>query len=164
MQLQLRRPLHRTGLAVWLLRYRVRGWNLGHAEHPSPVLDARWALTEVRARYGDLPVALVGHSMGARTAVAVAGDPLVRGVIGLAPWFPPGEPVESLVGKVLVAAHGQADRVTNPRATEDFVRRAASVADSAEYVDMGDVGHTLLQRARDWNRITLDSSLRILGP
>lgn len=163
MQLQLRQPLHRDGLAVWLLRYRVRGWNLGHAEHPSPVRDARWALAQVRARYGDLPVALVGHSMGARTAVAVAGDPFVRGVVGLAPWFPPGEPVEPLAGKVLVAAHGQADRVTSPRATEDFVRRAARVAVSAEYVDMGDVGHTLLQRVRDWNRITLDSSLRILG-
>ena len=43
-------PAGRNAFAdVWLLRYRVVGWNHGHAEHPSPVLDAHWALDEVRA-------------------------------------------------------------------------------------------------------------------
>lgn len=163
MQLQLARPLHRQGLAVWLLRYRLRGWNLGHGADPAPVADARWALEAVQSRYGDLPVALVGHSMGARTAVAVADDPMVRGVVGLAPWFPPGEPVTPLTGKILLAAHGRADRVTHAAATQEFVRRAAAVAASAEYLDMGQVGHTLLQRVRDWNRVALDASLRILA-
>ena len=54
----------------------------------------RW--TRCAASSGDLPVVLLGHSMGARTAVAVADDPNVPGVVALAPWFPPGEPVEPL--------------------------------------------------------------------
>jgi hypothetical protein len=49
-------------LAVARLRFRWRGWN---GDERSPVADARWALGEVRSRYPDVPIALVGHSMGA---------------------------------------------------------------------------------------------------
>ncbi len=34
------------------------------------------------------PIALLGFSMGGGIAIGVAGDPRVRGVIGLAPWVP----------------------------------------------------------------------------
>jgi pimeloyl-ACP methyl ester carboxylesterase len=156
---QLRRPLHSRGLDLWLLRYRVVGWNHGHAEHPSPVPDARWALNQVRAEHGSLPVVLLGHSMGARTAVSVADDPDVRGVVGVAPWFPPGHPVDPLAGKHLVAAHGRADRVTNFSATKQFVRRAEPVASSAELVDMGDLDHYMIKGIRLWNRVARDATL-----
>lgn len=156
---QLKRPFHAAGLEVWLLRYRLVGWNHGHALHPSPVADARWALEQVRAAHGRLPVVLLGHSMGARTAVSVAGDAGVRGVVGLAPWFPPGEPVAALGGKHLVAAHGRADRVTNFGATQQFVRRAESVAASAEMVDMGDLEHTLLKGFWRWNAVARDRTV-----
>ena len=52
----------------WLLRYARRGWNGGTTR--SPVPDARWALDQVRAAYGDVPVVLVGHSMGGRASRA----------------------------------------------------------------------------------------------
>jgi alpha-beta hydrolase superfamily lysophospholipase len=161
MMAQLRRPFHRAGLEVWLLRYRFTGWNHGHGEHPSPVPDARWALDEVRAAHGSLPVVLLGHSMGARTGAAVADDPNVLGLVGLAPWFPPREPVAALAGRHLVAAHGRADQVTSFDATSLFVRRAGGVAASAELVDMGDLGHYMLTGLGRWNRVARDRTLAL---
>ena len=161
MMAQLRRSFHRAGLDVWLLRYRVVGWNHGHAEHPSPVQDARWALDQVRTEHRDLPVVLLGHSMGARTAVTVADDPHVHGVVGVAPWFPPGHPVEALAGRHLVAAHGRADRTTNFGATQQFVRQADPVAASTEFVDMGDLDHYMLKGIRQWNRVARDRTINM---
>lgn len=151
--------LHRAGAATWLLRYRRRGWNGG----AGPVEDARAALAEVRRVHGDLPVVLVGHSMGARTAIHVADDPSVVGVVGLAPWFPRGEPAAALAGKQLLAAHGRRDRITSYRATEELVARARAVAGSAELRDMGPVGHYLLKRAAAWNDVTVGAVLAQLG-
>jgi pimeloyl-ACP methyl ester carboxylesterase len=159
MMAQLRRPFHRAGLDVWLLRYRFVGWNHGHGAHPSPVPDARWALEQVRAAHGSLPIVILGHSMGARTGAAVADDPDVHGLVALAPWFPPGEPVEPLAGRHVVAAHGRADRITSFEATASFVRRAEAVAESAELVDMGDLGHSMLKGISRWNAVARDRTI-----
>ncbi|GAA1526227.1 alpha/beta hydrolase [Nocardioides humi] len=146
---QLAAGLNADGIGVVLLRYRLKGWNAGHGPVPAPVADARWALDEL-ARTHDLPVAVLGHSMGARTGVAVADHPGVRGVVALAPWLPPDDPVAPLAGKMLRAAHGRLDRITSARATRAYVARAAEVAD-AEFTDMGAVGHYLLRRVPLWN-------------
>ncbi len=161
MMLQLQRSFRRRGLAVWLLRYRFVGWNGGDSAR-SPVPDARWALDEVRAAHGEVPVVLLGHSMGGRTAAAVADDPSVVGVVALAPWFPPKEPVEPLTGRVLRAAHGRADEITNLDATSAFVHRAGKLGVDATLVDMGDVGHYMLKHLRAWNRFARDAVLGIL--
>jgi predicted esterase len=150
---------NRAGVGVWLLRYQVRGWNARAATPPSPVPDARWALDEVRRELGRLPVVLLGHSMGARTAVAIADDPSVTGVVALAPWLPTGEPVGPLTGRHLAAAHGSSDKITSARATQAFVRRAGSVAASTEYLDMGRVGHYMFRRIPAWNDFALTRSL-----
>jgi predicted alpha/beta-hydrolase family hydrolase len=163
MQAQLGRRVRSAGVGLWLLRYLHRGWNAGSAELPSPVPDARWALEQVRRELGELPVVLLGHSMGARTAVAVADDPLVTGVVALAAWFPPGEPVTALAGKRLAAAHGRSDRITSFAATEAFVGRTAAVALSSELVDMGDAGHYMIRRHRRWNDVAVDRSLSFLA-
>ncbi|HET6561307.1 MAG TPA: alpha/beta fold hydrolase [Marmoricola sp.] len=155
MMAQLQRPFHKAGLEVWLLRYRFTGWNHGHGSHPSPVGDARWALDEVRAAHGSLPVVVLGHSMGARTGATVADDPNVRGLVALAPWFPPGEPVQPLAGRHLVAAHGRADRVTSFGATTSFVHRAEGVAASVGLVDMAELGHYMLKGISRWNEVAL---------
>lgn len=138
-----------AGIGVVLLRYRVKGWNSDGRRVPDPVVDARWALDALAERHG-LPVAILGHSMGARTGVGVAAHPSVRGVVALAPWLPRDEPVAPLTGKVLRAAHGRGDRITSARATRHFVDRAAGIAD-ATFLDMGPVGHYLLRRVRSWN-------------
>ena len=150
---------NRAAVGVWLLRYGVRGWNARASAGPSPVPDARWALDEVRRELGDLPVVLLGHSMGARTAVAVADDPNVTGVVALAPWLPADEPNRTLRGKHLAAAHGRADRITSAKATQAFVRRAAPVAASTEFQDMGRVGHYMFRNIPDWNRFAISRSL-----
>ncbi|MFN8194615.1 MAG: alpha/beta fold hydrolase [Nocardioidaceae bacterium] len=148
----------RRDVAVWALRYGVRGWNGGR-----PVQDARWALDRMRADLGDLPVVLVGHSMGGRTAISVADDPRVVGVVGLAPWIAEDTPTAPLTGKRLVAAHGRADRITSFGATRAFTERAARVAASARFLDMGPLGHYLLRGHQRWRRIAADESLGMLA-
>ena len=151
---------HTAGISTWLLRYRERGWNGTGADR---IADARWALEEVRRELGDLPVVLLGHSMGGRTSVHVADDPSVVGVVALAPWLPPGERVGALSGKHLLAAHGRRDRITSHAATAAFVERAAGVASSARMESLPAAGHYMLRRVRSWNSLAVESSLDLLG-
>jgi pimeloyl-ACP methyl ester carboxylesterase len=162
MMLEIAPRLRAAQVAVWLVRFTVRGWNAHAPGGPSPVSDARRALAQARAEHDGVPVVLLGHSMGARTAVAVAGDASVRGVVGLAPWWPAREPADTLAGRHLVGAHGSADRVTAAAQSRAFVRRAARVAASADFVDMGEVGHYLLRRRTDWNDLAVTRSLAVL--
>ena len=158
MQRDIARRCQEAGVSTWLLRFTHRGWNGG----PARIADARAGLDDVRRQLGDVPVVLLGHSMGGRTAVHVADDPSVRGVVALAPWLPPGESVEALRGKQLYAAHGGRDRITSARATAAYVRRAAEVARTAEFHDMGPVGHYLLRGRQAWNEFAIESALRVL--
>lgn len=151
-----------AGCALALLRFTVRGWNARHGQ-PAPVADARWALEQIREQHPGVGVVLLGHSMGARTAVHVADDDQVVGVVGLAPWWPADEPVAALAGKQVVAAHGRRDRITSARHTRTFLHRAETVTASTEFVDMGMVGHYLLTHVRAWNRTALRSSLGMLA-
>lgn len=157
----LHRDLEADGLAVALLRFATVGWNDPSA--PSPVPDARWALDELRDRFGSRPTVLLGHSMGARTAFAVADDPDVVGVVGLAPWFPADEDVTPITGKHLVAAHGSRDRITYASATRRLLERVERVAASSTFIDMGPVGHYLLRRRREWDRVALDAVSSLLA-
>jgi predicted esterase len=150
------------GAVIALLRFTINGWNAGQAEVPPPVDDTRSALTELRATYAGLPIVLLGHSMGARTAVRAADDPAVVGVVGLAPWLPADDPVESLVGRHLVAVHGSRDRITSPRATRRYVDRAAVVAASARFVDMPGLGHYMFRGLDRWNRVAVAETLGLL--
>ncbi len=159
LQRALGRRVADDGVAVWLLRYGQRGWN--DVAAPAPVADARWALDEIRETL-DVPVVIVGHSMGARTGARVADDPSVRGLVALAPWFPVGEPVAALQGKDLVVAHGRRDRITSYAASRAFVAQCHGVARSASFTDMGPVGHYLLRRVSAWNQLAATSALGLL--
>ncbi len=150
---------HQTATGVWLLRYQQRGWNGGDG----PMTDARAALDEVRRCHGDIPVVLLGHSMGARVAVHVADDPSVTGVVALAPWWSSGEPVSTLAGRRLVAAHGRSDRITSYAETALYVERARHVAIEVKLRDMGPLGHYMISGASSWNIVAIEASLRMLG-
>ncbi len=154
------RRLHDQGVAVRLLRYRSIGWNGDGADK---IADARWALDRLGDSQGSIPVVLVGHSMGGRTACRAADHPLVRGVVALAPWLPPGDPVATLADRELHAAHGRRDRITRARDTRAFVARAAEVATTASFTDMGDRGHYMLTGIHAWNSFAADRVRRVLG-
>jgi dienelactone hydrolase len=154
------RALRDQPVVTGMVQYRYRGWN-GESAHP--VADALWALEQVHDRYGDLPVVLIGHSMGGRTAVRAAGAPNVRAVAALAPWLPEGEPVEQLAGRTILFAHGDRERTTDPELSYAYARRARAVTDQVCYFDVRGAGHTMLQRWGDWHRLTTRFVLGILG-
>jgi pimeloyl-ACP methyl ester carboxylesterase len=158
LQREIARRAHEAGIGVGLVRYRELGWN-GGADR---VADARWALDRLREVHGDVPVVLLGHSMGARVAVHVADDPSVVGVVGLAPWWSAQDPVRTLAGRTLRAAHGRRDRITSFGETTRYVARAAEVADSARLEDMGPLGHYMLTGAARWHTVAIESVRDVL--
>lgn len=150
-----------TGIGVVQLKYAVRGWN--DPADPAPVRDARWALAQIRAAYPQVRVALLGHSMGGRTGARIAGDGDVVGVCGLAPWFPPGEPVEQFAGRTLVVAHGTADTWTSPTASYEFCRAVRRVDGRSARAELPGGKHFLLMHLGDWRRFAARVSLGLLG-
>jgi alpha-beta hydrolase superfamily lysophospholipase len=155
----LARHAHADGLAVRMLGYRTVGWNGDGADK---VADVGWALDRVRDEVGPVPVVLVGHSLGGRTACHSADRDVVLGVVALAPWLPPDDPVAALAGKELHAAHGRRDRITRAADTRAYVARATAVARATSFTDMGDRGHYLLSGIHAWNMFTLDRVRHVL--
>lgn len=147
------------GVAVWKVRYRYRGWN---GTHMSPTHDARWALEEVRRRHGDVPVVLLGHSMGGRTAVHVLDDPSVIGLVAFGPWLP-DEPVAGATGKRVLIAHGTLDKWTSPAQSLAWARAAAPLAHSLTYVHVRNTGHFMLWNAAFWTDLAVGFPLSWLG-
>ncbi|MGW3516441.1 alpha/beta hydrolase [Streptomyces hydrogenans] len=155
-----RRAARGRSVLVAEARYRHRGWN---GERADAARDAEAALAVLRARFGPVPVVLVGHSMGGRAALAVAGDPAVRGVVALAPWCPPDEPVAHLAGRRLHLLHDEADRVTAARDSWAFVTRAREAGADATGIPMPSGGHAMLRGARLWHRRATELALETLA-
>jgi pimeloyl-ACP methyl ester carboxylesterase len=140
------------GLTTCLLRYRVAGWNGDAAD---AFADVRWALDKITAEYGDVPVVLVGHSMGGRAALRAGGADAVRAVCGLAPWTPGGEPVAQLRGRTVAILHGRGDRWVPAALSADFALRAREAgAHVARFTTPG--GHSMVRGALRWHRFARD--------
>lgn len=139
----------RRDVAVVLLRYAVRGWN---GPVRSPVADARWALREIADAYPDRPVALVGHSMGARTALHVMDDPAVTVVAALATWAEKGDPAHGRPGLQVLLGHGTADTITAPRGSEWMAKRLRDKGTDVTLELVDGENHALLRKARWWHR------------
>ncbi|WP_372442671.1 alpha/beta fold hydrolase [Streptomyces pactum] len=154
------RATRRTGVVTGWVRYRHRGWN---GERRDAARDAEQALTELARLAGPVPVVLVGHSMGGRAALRVAGHPSVRAVVGLAPWCPPEDPVDQLGGRRVVLLHGDEDRTTDPRASVELVRRARQAGAQACALVLPGGDHAMLRRAPAWHRLTRDTVAGLLG-
>ncbi len=138
------------GLAVWMVRYRYRGWN---APAMDPVHDTEWALDEARRRHPGVPVVLLGHSMGARAALYAAGHPSVVAVCALAPWLDGTDPVDQLAGRTVLIAHGDRERMTDPRESYAYAVRAKRITTRVCRFDVFGDGHAMLRRARDWSSL-----------
>jgi predicted esterase len=141
------------GLGTALVRYRVAGWNGDAAD---AYADVRWAIERLRDDHGpDVPIVLVGHSMGGRAALRAGGDPQVAAVCGLAPWTPPGEPVDHLRGCTVAILHGRADRWVPARLSADFALRAREAGvPVARFTVSG--GHSMVRGALRWHRFARD--------
>jgi dienelactone hydrolase len=140
-------------------RFEVRGWNDADA---SPVRDLTRLLDDLRDEFGPVPVVLVGHSMGARAALRAAGHPSVTAAAGLAPWLPPGEPVDQLAGRRILLAHGTADAVTSPADTWAYAERARALTSVTE-IEVRTGEHTMLWRAPLWHGLAAAFTCLSLG-
>ncbi|MEU0840094.1 alpha/beta hydrolase [Streptomyces sp. NPDC005962] len=150
------RTLDERGLVLASVRYRCRGWNGPRADAAH---DARGALDQLTGPTGlapGLPVVLVGHSMGGRAALLAGGHPSVLGIIALAPWCPPNEPVAHLRGKAIAVLHDEHDRITEAEHSWLFAERARHAGARAHTIAMRRGGHTMLRDARHWHQLTTD--------
>jgi dienelactone hydrolase len=146
-------------IALASLRYAVLGWN---GERESPLSDARWAFDRIGERFGNLPVGLVGHSMGGRVALRLGDHRGVRSVAALAPWLPQGEPIPSMNDRQVLLAHGTADRTTDPRQT---LKLAKSLRDDGVEVELHELiggRHSMLFPARPWHDLVTEFMTRTL--
>ncbi|MGI5427299.1 alpha/beta fold hydrolase [Streptomyces sp. CA-179760] len=149
------------GIFLGEVRYRVRGWN---GEDGDALRDVRRALDELARRAGDVPVVLVGHSMGGRAALRAAGAPQVRAVLALAPWCPDGDPVSQLRDKDVVVIHGDRDRVTDPSASVAFVDRARAAGARADVRLVPGGDHAMLRGDTNWHRLAASTAVGMLPP
>jgi dienelactone hydrolase len=148
------------GVAVYRLRFRFRGWNEGSLA----TADVRWGVDQIRAHHGDVPIVLVGHSMGGRAALLAADAPGVVGVLGLAPWVVPGDAIDQLLGRRLLVLHGPRDRITSAKASRKLVElvrglvpiRATDQHTEATFIGLRGTGHAMFRRLRAWNALTAD--------
>jgi pimeloyl-ACP methyl ester carboxylesterase len=148
----IRRALRGSQVLVDRPRFGLRGWN---GEAASPVHDLTELLDGISRDFGRIPVVLIGHSMGARASLRVAGHPVVSAVAGLAPWLPPGEPVSQLAGRRILLVHGSHDHTCNPEETWAYAERARSVGQVAT-IEMRDGDHAMLRRARRWHHLAAE--------
>ncbi|MFJ7985969.1 alpha/beta hydrolase [Streptomyces sp. NPDC096351] len=155
----LRGSTRTANVLVGSVRFRMRGWN---GERADPVGDARQALAEAEEAVGPLPVVLLGHSMGARAALRAADGGHVRGVVALAPWCPPDEPVSHLAGRTVIALHDEADAMTSAAGTWTYLRRAEEAGARVRGVRMPTGRHTMLRGAGLWHRLAARFAAEIL--
>lgn len=126
---------------LWRLRYRYRGWN---GDDQDAARDVEWAVAQARQQRPGVPIILIGQSMGGRAVLYAAAAEGVTAVCALSPWIEPGDPIDQLVGKPVLIAHGVKDRITDPRLSRSVAERVG-----AAFVPIDD-GHTMLLRWRRW--------------
>ena len=144
----------RGRLAVCRLLNSTRGWDVSH----TPAQDAAWALDRLRERLGrDLPVALVGHSLGGRAAILAAEQPDVRSVVALNPWVEPGDADGlDLSGRRVLVVHGDHDRIASPGRSAHVAETLRRTADAVGYVTVETGKHAMLRRGRTFDRVATD--------
>jgi dienelactone hydrolase len=127
------------------VKYRIKSWN----RFDSCLADARSAIERVGAER----TLLLGFSMGGAVAIAVADDPRVEGVLGLAPWIPDRLSVEPLHGRRLDVIHGSLDRAfpgvpgVSPANSRHGFERAQAIGVPGTYTLIRGALHAIALRA-----------------
>lgn len=151
----------RGRLAVFRLLNSTRGWDTRH----TPVDDVRWALDELRERFGTgLPTCLVGHSLGGRAALLSAGQDDVRSVVALAPWvYESDGQVRIPPGRRILVVHGDEDRVASPQRSAVVAQALRRTADVG-YVRVSGGRHAMLRHGSLFDRVAADfATATLLG-
>jgi pimeloyl-ACP methyl ester carboxylesterase len=127
------------------VRYRIKSWE----RLDWCIEDADEAISEV----GASRVLMLGFSMGGAVSAAVAGQPSVVGVLGLAPWLPERLPLGGLRGKRLRVLHGSLDRAVpgipgvSPESSRAGFDRALALGAHGEYTVLPGAVHGIALRA-----------------
>ena len=137
----------RRPIAVYRLQHVRTGWQ---GDGASQLADLDWALAEVDRVAPVVPVVLVGHSMGGRTAAQRAGRPRVTGVVGLAPWLPDKDPVDQLDGRLVDVVAGTRDSSVPP--TGVFIDRAERAGAVVGRYSIAGGGHMMVRHIARWQR------------
>jgi dienelactone hydrolase len=133
-------------LSVHRLLNTYRGWDATH----TPLQDTEWALERLRTRHPGVPVGLVGHSLGGRTALLAAAAPGVRSVVALNPWVYPTDDAD-LTGRRVLVVHGTEDRVASIEKARAVVRNLARRT-SVDFVEVAGGKHAMLAHGREFDR------------
>ena len=145
-------------LAVFRLLNSVRGWDTEH----TPVNDVEWALAQVRARLGaEVPICLVGHSLGGRAGVLSAGHDDVHSVVALAPWVYPTDGRIDARGRQILIVHGELDRIAHLSSAvvvADDLRRTARVG----FITIPGGKHAMLRHHRLFDSAAADYAVGTL--
>jgi pimeloyl-ACP methyl ester carboxylesterase len=104
----------------------------------------------VHDRLGDLPVSLVGHSLGGRAALLAGAAPAVRSVVALNPWVYATD-APDLAGRRVLVVHGTADRIADPARARAVVRRMEGSTD-VELVEVEGGRHAMLRHGSAFER------------
>ena len=156
----LRARLAGHDIEVERVQYRVRGWN---GADQDPVRDAAEALEQAVERLGDVPVILVGHSMGGRVAAHIAQHENVHAVAALAPWWPESDSALIPAGRRLAVAHGLRDRWTDPWASREQTARARGRGVDATWRALAGGGHFMLTKPHWWHGVAADLVLAAMA-
>lgn len=152
-----RRIARSRDLAVVRLLNSQRGW--GHDD--TPLADVRWALEEVRQQYGDLPVLLVGHSLGGRAALLASTEPGVVGAVVLNGYLLPGDESVDPAGRRLLFVHGTDDRIASYTTARAAAARLARRTD-VSFITVDGGRHAMLRHGRTFDGAAADFAAEVL--
>ncbi|MFT4087749.1 MAG: alpha/beta hydrolase [Gordonia sp. (in: high G+C Gram-positive bacteria)] len=127
--------------------YRVYGWNGGQA---SPMPYARASLERLKRRYPDVPIALIGHSMGGRIVAQLGDDERVSDILALAPWWQFADWRQIHDDARVVAIHGENDTLTRPKRTAKGIAELADRGLDARFISVPAGGHAMLDHIGLW--------------
>lgn len=146
--------------AVYRLLNSRRGWDTTH----TPVHDVRWALDQLRERFGRaLPTGLVGHSLGGRAAILAAAQSEVHTVVALAPWVYPNDGDHDLSGRRVLILHGAQDRIARPANSAAVARALGRTADVG-YITVTGGKHAMLRHHAEFDGLaTRFTAATLLG-
>ncbi len=144
------------GMRFAEVRYRVKSWR----RLDSCIEDALAAIEAVVAE-GAQRVALLGFSMGGAVSIGAANHPRVTELVGLAPWFPDGMALDTLLGRRLTIFHGSLDAWlpgipgVSPRNSRRGFERARSLGVNGTYTVIRGALHGIAVRAPSGGTIPL---------